>query len=99
MAATWIKSLHGRKGSSLIKSISKSTDYIINKNKIDSGVPVRGYACDPRTVNEEFALSKNEYEYITGRAQGQRDVIAYHIRQSFKPGEVDAQTANEIGYK
>jgi hypothetical protein len=43
-------------------------------------------------------LSKRQYEK-TGRNQGRRDVIAYHIRQSFKPGEIDAKTANRIGYE
>jgi predicted kinase len=26
-------------------------------------------------------------------------VLAYHLRQSFKPGEIDAETANKIGYE
>ncbi len=47
----------------------------------------------------EFLLSKKEYAAITGRNQGKRDVLAYHLRQSFKPGEVDAETANKIGYE
>ena len=29
---------------------------------------------------------------------GKNDVLAYHVRQSFKPGEVTAQQALEIGY-
>jgi hypothetical protein len=36
---------------------------------------------------------------ITGRDQGKRDVLAYHLRQSFKPGEIDPATANRIGYE
>jgi len=99
MATTWIKSLHARKDRSILQSIAERTDYAMNEAKVEGGVPVSSYACDPRTVDEEFMLAKREYEYITGRSQGKRDVIAYHIRQSFKPGEVDAQTANEIGYK
>jgi hypothetical protein len=30
------------------------------------------YACDARTVDEEFRLSKKEYEYITGRSQSKK---------------------------
>jgi hypothetical protein len=30
------------------------------------------YACDARTVDEEFRLSKKEYEYITGRTQSKK---------------------------
>lgn len=35
---------------------------------------------------------------LTGRKQ-ERDVIAYQICQSFKPGEVTAEEANRIGYE
>ena len=44
-------------------------------------------------------LAKREYEDNTGRNQGRRDVLAYHIRQSFKPGEVTPEEANRIGYE
>lgn len=43
-------------------------------------------------------LSKRQYTQLTGRDQGERDVIAYHLRQSFKPDEIDPATANKIGY-
>lgn len=49
-------------------------------------------------ADEEFLLSKRQYAQLTGRDQGERDVIAYHLRQSFKPGEIDPATANKIGY-
>jgi hypothetical protein len=42
-------------------------------------------------------LSKSEYERMTSRKLGKNDVLAYHIRQSFKPGEVSPEEANEIG--
>ncbi|GHU89249.1 hypothetical protein FACS1894202_07010 [Clostridia bacterium] len=42
-------------------------------------------------------LAKHEYERISGRSLGKNDVLAYHIRQSFKPGEVTPEEANEIG--
>ena len=63
------------------------------------GELVAGYACDPRTVDEEFLLAKREYDYITGRDQGDRNVLAYHTRQSFKPGEITPQEALEAGYE
>jgi len=43
-------------------------------------------------------LSKRQYHQITGREQ-QSDVIAYQIRQSFKPGEITPELANQIGYE
>ena len=45
------------------------TDYSKNSNKTDGGELVKGYACNPRTVAEEFLLAKKEYEYLTGRTK------------------------------
>ena len=42
---------------------------------------------------------KSRYATLTGRDQGERDVIAYHTRQSFKPGEITPEEANAIGYE
>jgi hypothetical protein len=52
--------------------------------------------CDPMTVDEEFLLSKRQYHQITGR-ESRHDVIAYQIRQSFKPGEITPEDANKLG--
>lgn len=41
---------------------------------------------------------REKYQQITGREQ-QSDVIAYQIRQSFKPGEITAEEANRLGYE
>lgn len=41
-------------------------------------------------------LAKRQYKQFTGREQTS-DVIAYQVRQSFKPGEVTAEEANRIG--
>jgi hypothetical protein len=46
----------------------------------------------------EFLLAKREYKTLTGRTQ-ERDVIAYQVRQSFKPGEITPKEANRIGYE
>jgi len=99
MAATWIKPLHVRKDRTILQSIMGRTAYAMNQEKMDGGVPVIGYACDPRTVDEEFLLAKKEYEYLTGRDNGNKNVIAYHIRQSFKPGEVTPAEAQQAGYE
>ena len=50
------------------------------------------------TVDEEFMLSKRQYEQITGRRQ-KHEVIAYQIRQSFKPGEITPEEANRLGHE
>ena len=51
-----------------------------------------------RLIALHILLLKRQYEHITGRKQA-HDVIAYQIRQSFKPGEVTAEEANRIGYE
>ena len=79
--------------------ISDSTDYAQNPDKTSGGELVRSYECDPHTVDLEFLLSKKKYDYITGRDQGDKNTLAYHIRQSFKPGEIEPEHALEIGYE
>jgi hypothetical protein len=97
MATTWLKPLHTGKGKTIAQTIFDRTDYAKNPDKTESGELVFGYACDPRTVDEEFVLAKREYDYITGRNQGKHNILAYHIRQSFKPGEITPQEALEVG--
>jgi hypothetical protein len=79
--------------------ISDNTAYAANPDKTHGGDLVRGYECDPHTVDEEFLLAKKDYEYLTSRDQGDKNVLAYHIRQSFKPGEITPELALEIGYE
>ena len=67
-----------------------------NPEKTDNGELVTAYECDPMTADQEFLLAKRQYEHATGRRQ-KRDVIAYQIRQSFRPGEVTPEEANAIG--
>ncbi|MFQ9400814.1 MAG: relaxase/mobilization nuclease domain-containing protein [Dialister sp.] len=68
-----------------------------NPQKTDFGKFIYGYACDTRTTDAEFLLSKWQYTNLTGRGRGTDDVIAYHLRQAFKPGEVTPEEANRIG--
>ena len=79
--------------------IMDNTAYASNPDKTYGGELVRGYECDPHTVDAEFLLAKKEYEYLTSRDQGDKNVLAYHIRQSFKPGEITPELALEIGYE
>lgn len=99
MATTWLKPLHVNKGKSIAKTLELRTDYAENPDKTKGGELVVGYACDPRSADEEFLLSKHEYEYLTGRDQGKRNILAYHMRQAFKPGEITPQEALEVGHE
>lgn len=96
MAATRLIALHINKGKSVAQCLRARTDYVQNPEKTDNGELVTAYECDPMTADQEFLLAKRQYEHITGRRQ-KRDVIAYQIRQSFKPGEVTPEEANAIG--
>ena len=98
MAATKLIAMHQNKGKSIAKCLKDRTDYAKNKDKTNGGEFVSSYECNPQTVDSEFALSKNEYFQNTGRII-QGDIIAYQIRQSFKPGEITPEEANRIGYE
>ena len=99
MATTWIKPLKVGKNKKMSSVISDIIDYVKNPEKTDDGKLISSFACDSRVADEQFLMTKRDYNHITNRKQGKREVIAYHIRQSFKPGEVDAETANKIGYE
>ena len=98
MAATRLIALHKNKGKSVAACLKDRTDYAQNPDKTAQGELVSSYACSPLTVDEEFLLSKRQYEQSTGRSQ-KRDVIAYQIQQSFKPGEITPEEANQVGYE
>ena len=98
MAATRLIALHINKGKTIAQCLRDRTDYAQNPEKTEKGELVTGYECDPMTADEEFLLAKRQYTHITGRRQ-QNDVIAYQIRQSFKPGEITPEEANRIGYE
>ena len=98
MAATRLIAMHQNKGRSLQKCLKDRTDYAQNPEKTEGGELVSSYQCDPEFVEEQFSSSKREYLEITGR-KIVGDIIAYQIRQSFKPGEITPEEANRIGYE
>lgn len=98
MATTRLISMHINKGKTIAQCLTDRTDYSKNPEKTKDGELISSFECDPATVDAEFLLSKRQYHVITGREQ-KNDVIAYQIRQSFKPGEIDPATANKIGYE
>ena len=98
MAATRLIALHKNKGKSVAACLKSRTDYAKNPDKTNRGELVSSYECSPLTADEEFMLSKRQYELATGRRQ-KNDVIAYQIRQSFRPGEITAEEANKVGYE
>ena len=86
-----------QKGRTESQAISDIIDYVANPQKTDNGKLITGYGCDSRTADAEFLLAKRQYISATGRVRGVDDVIAYHVRQSFKPGEITPEEANRLG--
>ncbi|MFI3227855.1 MAG: relaxase/mobilization nuclease domain-containing protein [Clostridia bacterium] len=98
MATTRLIAMHQNKGKTIAACLSDRTDYATNPEKTNEGELVSSYECDPRTVQGEFMLSKRLYSEVTGRTQ-KSNVIAYQIRQAFKPNEITPDLANQIGYE
>ena len=90
--------MHHQKGKSILKCLGERIDYSKNKEKTADGELISAYECDVKTAAAEFALAKREYGIRSGREQ-KNNVIAYQVRQSFKPGEVTPEEANQIGYE
>ena len=97
MATTRIIPLHAGKGRTVGKAISDIIDYVKNPEKTDHGRLITSYQCDSRVADAQFLLDKQTYAARTGRMRGADDVIAYHLRQSFVPGEITPEEANRLG--
>ena len=97
MATTRLIPLHAGKGRTEGTAIRDILDYSKNPEKTEKGALITSYACDHRTADAEFLLAKREYLDRTGRYRGKDDVIAYHMRQSFLPGEITPEEANRMG--
>ncbi len=71
-------------------TVGKAVDYICNPAKTDEGILISSYGCSPETAafDFKFALSK------TSQSNPNK---AYHLIQSFLPGEVSYKEAHQIG--
>ncbi len=99
MATTRLIKHHISRGETIAQSMKDRFDYGKDPLKTRGGELISSYMCDPETADAEFLLSKAQYKAITGREQRRdADVLCYQIRQSFKRGEVDPETALKIGY-
>ena len=97
MATTSIMPLHTGKGRSVRRAIQDSINYVKNPDKTDEGRLVTSYQCNGEIADAEFLLAKRQYIAATGRVRGKDDIIAYHLRQSFVPGEITPEEANRLG--
>ena len=98
MATTRIIPMHINKGKTISQCMKARIDYVKNPDKTEDGTLISSYECTPESADHEFVLARNEYMSLVGK-QNSNEVIAYQLRQSFKPGEVTAEEANQIGYE
>ena len=98
MAATRLMALHQIRGRTIAESLKERMDYTENDLKTEEKKYISTYGCDIETADEEFLLSQSLYHNGV-RDVRRKEIIAYQIRQSFKPGEVTPEKANEIGYE
>ena len=97
IATTRIIPMHETKGKTIAQCLLERIEYGMNPEKTQNHELISSYACEPRTADAEFFASKKQYEQIAGRYESS-NVIAYQVRQSFLPGEVSPEEANQIGY-
>lgn len=98
MATTRIIPMHINKGKTITQCMKARIDYVKNPDKTEDGEFISSYACAPESADQEFVLARNQYLMNAGNGK-KNEVIAYQLRQSFKPGEVSAEEANQIGYE
>ena len=98
MATTRLIAMHITKGNNASQSLADRIDYALNPEKTEKGEYVSSFQCDPHTAANEFALMRRTYLHLTERYRD-GEVIAYQLRQSFKPGEITPEEANRIGYE
>ena len=71
-------------------TLSKALDYIENPDKTDGKMLISSFGCSYETADIEFG-------YTLSQAREKGNNLAFHMIQSFAPGEVDYQKAHEIG--
>ena len=100
MATTRLIPMHVIKGQTVAHTVHERLSYAINPDKTNRGQLVKAYGCEPETAAGEMLLCKKEYETYIGRSEEKKsDIVLYQIRQSFKPGEITPEKAQEIGYE
>ena len=97
MAATNLFALHAGKDGSPAEALRRIIGYIDDPKKTNNEELITAYECEPRLYGADFLLDKRTYIQRTGRLRGKDDVIAYHLRQSFVPGEITPEEANRLG--
>lgn len=75
-------------------TVKKALDYIMNPDKTEEKLLISSFACSPESADLEFAFTREEGKK---NVMDKGNNLAFHLIQSFKPGEVDAETAHKLG--
>lgn len=73
-------------------TLSKAIDYILNEDKTDNGMLVSTLGCTTDGIKASKA-----FDDIRKQGTGRTTILAQHLVQSFKPGEITAEQAHQIG--
>ena len=73
-------------------AIDKAIAYICNPDKTEGKLLVDSFGCAPESAHHDFL-------YALSRTNRDNKKLAYHLIQSFAPGEVDPEEAHRIGTK
>ena len=98
MATTRIMPVHAIKELGTGQTIKSVMDYVKNPKKTSDGLSITAFECDVDIAAEDFMLARDEYIFRTGREQKENEILAYHVRQAFKPGEIAPEKALEVTY-
>ena len=71
-------------------TVNKAINYICNPDKTDDKIFISSYACSPETATLDF-------KYTLDHCRENSPNKAYHLIQSFAPGEVSFEEAHTIG--
>lgn len=71
-------------------TVNKAIEYICNPDKTDEKLLISSYACAPETAAIDF-------KYTLAHTNQHDENKAYHLIQSFLPGEVSFEEAHRIG--
>ncbi len=71
-------------------TVHKAIKYICNLDKTDEKILISSYACSPETAAMDF-------KFTLSKTSSSDTNKAYHLIQSFVPGEVTYEMAHQIG--
>ena len=75
---------------SIKSTLGKAIDYICDEKKTDEKVLISSYGCSPETADLEF-------KYTLSKDPDSGPNLAFHLIQSFAPGETTGEEAHRIG--